>query len=179
MESAFENFCLRHGAVTVSAFHEPPDACWKIPGSRSITPSRAHWRLQNYRFRHAMQIQSQIPIQRPRTGKWLRAGTRGSKPGPPSTASFHKCHGGLAAAARCSTQRTVPPATGKGTQACSEGHCGLDEKFTFLPFTAEKQTFQVAIRKSSYAREGHHVLSQLFDWQRFIYHSFYCSNGSW
>jgi hypothetical protein len=29
------------------------------------------------------------------------------------------------------------------------------------------------------AREGHHVLSQLFDWQRFIYHLFYCSNGSW
>ena len=29
------------------------------------------------------------------------------------------------------------------------------------------------------AREGHHVLSQLFDWQRFIYHRFYCSNGSW
>ncbi len=46
---------------------------------------------------------------RPTTGKWLRAGTRGSKPGPPSTASFHKCHGGLAAAARCSTQRTVVP----------------------------------------------------------------------
>jgi len=31
--------------------------------------------------------------------------------------------------------------------------------------------------KSSYAREGHHVLSQLFDWQRFIYHNVYCSNG--
>jgi len=31
----------------------------------------------------------------------------------------------------------------------------------------------------SYAREGHHVLSQLFDWQRFIYHIVYCSNGSW
>jgi len=29
------------------------------------------------------------------------------------------------------------------------------------------------------AREGHHVLSQLFDWQRFIYHIVYCSNGSW
>jgi len=29
------------------------------------------------------------------------------------------------------------------------------------------------------AREGHHVLSQLFDSQRFIYHGFYCSNGSW
>ena len=36
-----------------------------------------------------------------------------------------------------------------------------------------------SFRKSSYAREGHHVLSQLFDWQRFIYHSFYCSTGSW
>jgi hypothetical protein len=27
--------------------------------------------------------------------------------------------------------------------------------------------------------EGHHVLSQLFDWQRPIYQYFYCSNGSW
>jgi hypothetical protein len=27
------------------------------------------------------------------------------------------------------------------SQACSVAHCGLHEKFTFLPFTAEKQTF--------------------------------------
>jgi hypothetical protein len=47
-----------------------------------------------------------------------------------------------------------------------------------------RQTHRATVRsdergKSSYAREGHHVLSQLFDWQRFIYHIFYCSNGSW
>ena len=32
---------------------------------------------------------------------------------------------------------------------------------------------------ASYAREGHHMLSQLFDWQRFIYHNVHCSNGAW
>ena len=32
---------------------------------------------------------------------------------------------------------------------------------------------------SSYGREGHPMLSQLFDWQRSIYHNVYFSNGSW
>jgi hypothetical protein len=35
--------------------------------------------------------------------------------------------------------------TGKDPQACSVAHCGLHEKFTFLPFTAEKQTFHATL----------------------------------
>jgi hypothetical protein len=38
-----------------------------------------------------------------------------------------------------------PPATGKGLQACTVAHCGQHEKFTFLPFTAEKQTFHATL----------------------------------
>jgi hypothetical protein len=38
-----------------------------------------------------------------------------------------------------------PPATGKGPQACSVPHCGVHEKFTFLPFTAENQPFHATL----------------------------------
>jgi hypothetical protein len=38
--------------------------------------------------------------------------------------------------------------------------------------SSHQRTVASAHRKSSYARVGHHVLSQLFDWQRFIYHIF-------
>jgi hypothetical protein len=56
----------------------------------------------------------------------------------------------------------TPPATGKGTPACSVAH-RPPEKFIF--------------RLSQPKSEGHPVLSELFDWQRFFYHSFYLSNA--
>ena len=45
--------------------------------------------------------------------------------------------------------------------------------------TARAHNASSTVVRVSMTPEGHHVLSQLFDWQRFIYHSFYCSNGSW
>jgi len=130
-----------------------------------------------------------------------------------------------------SISSSIPPETGKGTQACSvptrgnlkhslfglsqpkskyftppwgpeifacgnlnsiNEHISRGHRFTRLRpricrpsgaltsgCSSHQRTVASAHRKSSYAREGHHVLSQLFDWQRFIYHHVYCSNGSW
>ena len=63
------------------------------------------------------------------------------------------------------------PGAARPTPAGTGSSCACKAR----AYTLARNSF----RKSSYAREGHHVLSQLFDWQRFIYHSFYCSNGSW
>jgi len=44
-----------------------------------------------------------------------------------------------------SVHALIRSSTDSPTQACSVAHCGLHEKFTFLPFTAEKQTFHATL----------------------------------
>jgi hypothetical protein len=70
----------------------------------------------------------------------------------------------------------TPPATTEPSSAC--GGPSTPSLPTPSRWTYEYMTFG-SRELPSYAREGHHVLSQLFDWQRFIYHIVYCSNGSW
>jgi hypothetical protein len=74
-----------------------------------------------------------------------------------------RCEQGLAARERVNfsySMAPTPPATTEPASACG------------VPVSLD----QLLDRKSSYAREGHHVLSQLFDWQRSIYHNVYFSN---
>ena len=49
---------------------------------------------------------------------------------------------------KCDKTELKPPATGKGTQACSATHCGLHEKFIFRPCTAEKKLFRASPRRA-------------------------------
>ena len=44
-----------------------------------------------------------------------------------------------------SVHALIRSSTDSPTQACSVALCGLHEKFTFLPFTAEKQTFHATL----------------------------------
>ena len=66
----------------------------------------------------------------------------------------------------------MPPANGKDPRRVPVPMVGQVKHSFFVLSQPKNECFELA-------REGHHELSQLFDWQGFIYHRFYCSNGSW
>jgi hypothetical protein len=92
-----------------------------------------------------------------------------------SQARKRRKKGSAVAASRCRTQaerrRRAHTKPYTHTRSAFTSQPALDDSPLYITFVSRELP--------SYASEGHHVLSQLFDWQRFIYHIVYCSNGSW